>query len=368
MDWNALQEISDQLPKGGLISTSRWDALVDEISALDEDTRRLAAEMIGPYMPVEDGLSNEKSREFVRDELGRFASSGGSGMSELNDPDIPFVDTTVVSASAGAAARDITPLITKTDDLSGGVNETRYVEYEEGGETKRACFKPADGENPRVLPMFAGKQTSNEVAAGIIDEELGLGLGGKVEMAVVEGQKGALLEWINDTAESGYEATLFKVDLEADPDAPIDYTVVTDAKGFSNMLHYDMLIGNADRHLGNFLIKDGEVKIIDNGMAFGKNEEYENPKIRLRTVEVPELAQAARNVPPSPEFKAGLSKILADRERVDKRMADAGMAKENRDAFWKRAEYLQKIKGNWGMFNESSLKELAVMAEGRTPW
>jgi hypothetical protein len=304
-----------------------------------------------------------KSREYIRDELGRFASSGGSGMSELNDLDIPFVDTTVVSSSAGAAARDITPLVTKTDDLSGGVNETRYVEYEEGGETKRACFKPADGENPRVLPMFAGKQTSNEVAAGIIDEELGLGLGGKVEMAVVEGQEGALLEWINDTAESALDST-YPDQLGADR----DFSAITNAKGFSNMLHYDMLIGNADRHLGNFLIKDGEVKIIDNGMAFGKNEEYENPKIRLRTVEVPALAQAARNVPPSPEFKAGLTKILADRERVDKRMADAGMAKENRDAFWKRAEYLQKIKGNWGMFNESSLKELAVMAEGRTPW
>jgi hypothetical protein len=118
-------------------------------------------------------------------------------MSELNDPDIPFVDTTVVSSSAGMDARDITPLVTKTDDLSGGVNETRYVEYEEGGETKRACFKPADGENPRVLPMFAGKQTSNEVAAGIIDEELGLGLGGRVVahlgQHVVAAQPAALL-------------------------------------------------------------------------------------------------------------------------------------------------------------------------------
>ena len=116
------------------------------------------------------------------------------------------------------------------------------------------------------------------------------------------------------------------------------------------------------------MIKDGEIRIIDNGMAFGKNDEYENPRIRLRSVEVQALEQAARNIKPSPEFKAGLTKILAGRERVDKRMADTGMEKENRDAFWKRAEYLGKIKGNWGTFNESSLKELAVLAEGRTPW
>ena len=351
-----LQNLTDDQLSDGinhLVGADRDDLLFFREAMLMETERRGIT------------LLDEKSRTFVRDELGRFSSGGGgAGSSELNDPDIPFVDTGRGGSSFTGSARDISPLVTQIFRLSGGVNETKEVEYEEGGEAKRACFKPASGENYRVLPMFAGKQTANEVAAGIVDEEMGLKLGGKVEMAVVDGERGALMEWINDGAKAAIDRVEYDEDTgNADYDA-----VLRGTKGFDNLVYFDLLTGNADRHLGNFMVKDGQVKMIDNGMSFGKNDEYENDRIRMRTVEIPTLKLAANNIKPSPEFKAGLTKILADRERVDKRMADTGMEKENRDAFWKRAEYLGKIKGNWGTFNESSLKELAVLAEGRTPW
>jgi hypothetical protein len=54
---------------------------------------------------------------------------------------------------------------------NGGVNIARVIEIEGEG---KFCFKPDDGEDPRTNPAYRGHQSTNEVAASVIDEAMGL--------------------------------------------------------------------------------------------------------------------------------------------------------------------------------------------------
>jgi hypothetical protein len=137
---------------------------------------------------------DEKSREYVRDEAGRFSTTSGAGLSDALDV---YEGRTTGST---APSRKISSDSIKSDKMlrGTGVNVARVVEIEEGGTIRKGCFKPDAGENPKVHEMYRGKQSTNEVAASIIDDAMGLEMTAKCERVEIEGMSGSFTEWIND--------------------------------------------------------------------------------------------------------------------------------------------------------------------------
>ena len=303
-------------------------------------------------------LFDEKSREFVRDELGRFSSTGGMGMSDA-------LDVYSGGQVSSAPARKISSDSIKSDKMlrGAGVNVARVVEIEEGGTVRKGCFKPDAGENPRVHPAYKGHQSVNEVAASIIDDEMGLEMTAKCERVEIEGMAGSFSEWINDDAQpakaiiGGEDATEDQFNRGVEQ--------LRKADGIDDMLAYDTLIGNTDRHLDNWMVKDGKVKLIDNGMCMAKNNEYGDERIRFRTME--HDPQFRRIRPLTPKFQKGLDRILENKQSVDAKLKEIGVEDAQRDSFWKRADYMKRagMMGRYG-YSDSGLADLGKLAEGRS--
>lgn len=269
------------------------------------------------------------------DSLGRFSSGSGIAHTELSS-----------AGKAESSAQDISSKVKSTKPLNGGVNAVHIFKYEdEDGNEKRGVFKSMIGENPRVHPAFLGRQSINEVAASVVDEEMGLGLVAKTEMVLFEGRVGSLSDFINDTAKLALDSR----------DTPF-----SEVKRFNDMCYYDVIIGNTDRHLGNWLIKNGEVRLIDNGMSFARNSDYEDPLLRFRAIEAGERKDAMQTM--SPRFREGLSRLQSRKEEVTTRLRSVGVDDARIDSFWKRVDYVQRA-GRIG-FGESTLRDIAILSEG----
>lgn len=261
--------------------------------------------------------------------------------------------------NAATSIRKIDQTSVKSDNPlgKGGVNVSRVVEIEEAdGTVNKYCFKPDDGEDPRVHPAHRGHQSVNEVAASVVDEAMGLDMVAKTEMAEIGGKKGSLQKWVNDDAELAVDMVEWNEEGTIKTRDRLD-----SAEGISDMMYFDALTGNTDRHMGNYLVKDGKVKLIDNGMSMAVNHEYGDEALRYRTMEHAGSARAMKKM--TPKFKAALSKLIDNKDEVDAKLKAAGMHERNRDSFWKRAEYLKKA-GMLG-FGDSTLRDLGRLAEGR---
>lgn len=260
--------------------------------------------------------------------------------------------------NAASSVRKIDQTGVKSDSplKQGGANVSRVVEIEDAdGVVRKYCFKPDDGENPGVHPAFLGHQSVNEVASGVIDEAMGLGMVAKVEMAEIGGRKGSLQEWINDDATKAIDVVDWNKDGTVKSRERLDKV-----EGIEDMMYFDALTGNADRHLGNYLVKDNKIKLIDNGMSMADNMEYGDPKLRYRTMEHAGSARAMTRM--SPKFKAALTKLIDNKSSVDSRLRESGVGAAQRASFWKRASYIQRA-GMLG-FGDSTMRDLGRLAEG----
>lgn len=257
--------------------------------------------------------------------------------------------------NAATSVRKIDQSSIKSDTKlgEGGVNEARVVEIEGEG---KFCFKPDSGEHPQVHPAYRGHQSANEVAASVVDEAMGLDMVAKTEMVEIGGKKGSLQRWVNDDAKVAKEL------IEYDGEDIKDTSKLDSAEGVSDMMYMDALIGNTDRHYGNWLVKDGKVKLIDNGMSMADNEEYGDPALRYRSLE--HATTAVRGMQRmSPKFKEGLGRLLKNKSEVDAKLRETGVGAVQRESFWKRAEYIQRAKMLG--FGDSTLRDLGRLAEGR---
>lgn len=272
------------------------------------------------------------------------ASAGAAG-SALADDDLA---STPLHGSDAASADEISPSIHRTSTPDeGGVNAVHFVEYrDENGELQKGVFKPIRGENPQVHPAFRGRQCINEVAASIVDEEMGLDMAAPAKFVKLDGRHGSLAKYINDNA-------VVAKNLTDDQ--------IRSVGRINDMMYYDALIGNTDRHLGNWVVKDGVAKLIDNGMSFGKNSHYEDSRLKFRGLEHDRRFAAFH--PMSPWFREGLGRLLSRRSQVSERLRRAGLDDERIDSFFKRADYLQRA-GVLG-FGLSTLQDLGRLAEGR---
>lgn len=257
--------------------------------------------------------------------------------------------------NAATSVRKIDQSSVKSDEplKHGGVNESRVVEIEGEG---KFCFKPDAGEYPGVHPAYRGHQSVNEVAASVVDEAMGLDMVAKTEMVEIGGKKGSLQRWVND------DASVAKELIEYDGEDIKDSSKLDSAEGVSDMMYYDALIGNTDRHYGNWLVKDGRVQLIDNGMSMADNLEYGDPALKYRSLEHQTGAKRGFQKM-SPKFKEGLGKLLNNKADTDAKLKAAGVGATQRESFWRRAEYMQKA-GMLG-FGDSTLRDLGRLAEGR---
>lgn len=287
---------------------------------------------------------------YARDAEGRFADTASVDpapkvpgiISLMRQMGVPTVTDRSVH---NVPAIDMTDLVKSSGTLTGGANGTYFIEYDDNGQIQKSVFKPVLEENPRVHPAYIGRQSIAEVSAFIVSESMGLDLAARTRHVVIGEKRGSLADFVNDTA------------------VRADETLLSDrrnASGIASMLYFDALIGNSDRHLGNWLIRDGEVKPIDNGMSFARNSDYQSGKLKFRGFEHDPTVRQTQPMPA--EFAKGLDQLVANQQKINVRLKNAGLEDANRDSFWKRVDYLRKTKQL--DFNEMTLKDIARLAEG----
>lgn len=159
----------------------------------------------------------------------------------------------------------------RTSELGGGVNRTEFVELKDDGSI---VFKPISGENfvsERMnANIEAGTYYKRERAAYIVSEYFGFKLVPPTVIREIDGETGSAQEFIHD-AKPAYEL------LDRDRDSLFEKINFvgkhTDRKytdALATLYIFDHLIWNFDRHMGNFLLKDGSIHAIDNGFAFNR--------------------------------------------------------------------------------------------------
>lgn len=150
------------------------------------------------------------------------------------------------------------------DRLEGGVSSSFLVTLEDA---TKAVYKPALGEKQSRQGVKVGTHWRREVAtyevANILKmEDL---VPPTVSRASSENPPGSVQEYINN-AETPLESTdIYDGEKDAVRSAVLDY-----------------IVGHLDRHYGNWLLKDGKIRLIDNGLAFpSKYEKVDFINIRI---------------------------------------------------------------------------------------
>lgn len=218
-------------------------------------------------------------------------------------------------ADAGAAAPDLGDLtrlqgkVVHVKRLGGGINDTRIGDLESTDE--RVVIKPEEG----LHGMGGGRDIDKEMAAYELSLEMkkdGLDIvvpGVAVNEGNVEGVRGRALvyEYVRGDTADRYGGNYH------------------DLPGYHEMKIFDYLIANSDRHGGNFMIPDGERRIvaIDNGLSFHARDRF-NP-------DPPRDASDADR-----EFAR---KFLARKDEIDPQIA-RWLRENERGQFWERVQNL----------------------------
>ena len=144
----------------------------------------------------------------------------------------------------------------KTDSkpLGGGCNKTVFIELKDDGS---GVFKPKNGERGGLrMGVEAGTYFRRERAAYLLDRFLGFDLVPPTVVREIDGEVGSFQQFIPDAK------TVIQLE-------PSELNEVALKQQRIKLWIFDYIIYNSDRHLGNFLVKDGKVYAIDNGLSFG---------------------------------------------------------------------------------------------------
>jgi hypothetical protein len=161
-----------------------------------------------------------------------------------------------------AALLDPEATVLKKTHLGGGINSTYIVHLSNGA---RAVFKPTAGEDQSKLRKQCEEdhQGKREQAAYIVDKAMGhLGrVPPTVRRTIVDqdgkAEEGALLYFIPNAKTA--KISTGRRDISGDPKNP----------GYHRMAVLDNVIGNLDRHGGNWMMTEGKDALpIDHGLSF----------------------------------------------------------------------------------------------------
>lgn len=174
------------------------------------------------------------------------------------------------SVQSKAKANLATSPIKDVKSLNGGVNESVVVTLEDGS---KGVYKNEKGETPFLRKYVNGQYYAREAAASDVADIIGLG--DLVPPTVIrehEGGKGSLQKFV-----SGAETALDKdSDIDDDGNSP----KFDGEKDRARAAAFDYLIGNTDRHHGNWLVKgNGNLVLIDHGLAFPDSHKEDNSNI-----------------------------------------------------------------------------------------
>lgn len=136
----------------------------------------------------------------------------------------------------------------KTERLKTKFNEVFLIDLDGGG---RVIFKPYDGEDSE-LKFYV--QYKREMAAYLFDKIFSWGLVPPTVIRDIDGRVGS--------------AQLFVEDAHLHADVSSDELSDMFRKDQSKLNAFDFLIGNDDRNPENYLIKEGRIVAIDNGLTF----------------------------------------------------------------------------------------------------
>ncbi len=144
-------------------------------------------------------------------------------------------------------------------DLGRGSTRPQLLELEEDGQSARAIFKTVE-EDSAAAPGGAVNRYQHEVAAYLLDRELGLGMVPVTVVRSVEGRRGSLQKWIEGAVD---QQSLHTYGLKVERE-----DVLARQLGMTRV--FDALIGNRDRSTSDvlWLPTEARVLLIDHSRAF----------------------------------------------------------------------------------------------------
>ncbi|HET9143308.1 hypothetical protein [Actinophytocola sp.] len=174
----------------------------------------------------------------------------------------------------------------KPMDPTGHANDAHLVTFDDG---TRGIYKPIAGENVSLRQGIPGNLAHREVAASRIDEAFGFGLVPTTTM--IDGQHGigSVQQWVASTPHREHH----------------EYPRIQQER----MAVLDYIIGNTDRHLGNYRTDpDGNVLAIDHGYSF---PESPDPRFGIRS----DFVDKNLNIPLSGDVLARVRAVDSDHLR-----------------------------------------------------
>jgi len=266
--------------------------------------------------------------ESMQDEAGRDASSSSHS---INVPEKELIDAPVKERK----------------QLGGGCNTTDKVIL---GNGITGVWKPAHGEEPGLRESIKpGTYWRREALASSLANRLGLDdivpttVGRKVD-----GKDGALMTW----AHGAKVAQMYSPDQAYDGD-----------KDLARAAAFDYLIGNTDRHEGNWMLKetpDGKkLVLIDHGLSFPrqhKSEGFANADIIKRAIK--------KNL----RIPEEVGKWRDKRQDVIDALKASGLSQVERALTLKRFDHLVNHATNKGKFDRAmGLGDADVLELPRKP-
>lgn len=145
--------------------------------------------------------------------------------------------------------------ILSTKNLGGGVNETKLVSLEGG---LKAVFKTGDAGSMRSN-ISSGKEAEREVSAWEVAKVTGYeDIVPPTVFRTIDGEKGSLMKfWDGELARN----ILGKESYDGNRD-------------LHRAAMFDYVIGNEDRHKGNWLIGNDKMQLIDHGLSFPNKGDF----------------------------------------------------------------------------------------------
>lgn len=212
-----------------------------------------------------------------RDERGRWVDSHGVLHGETQDtlgtteggqrqlPGVPRNPVSLISAERQKTKSYLgSGSIEGEERLGGGANETLRLTIETPDGPMDAVFKPADGERSGLRDDIPGEYYLREAAASDIAEVMGLDdVVPPVVVREIDGRVGSLHEYRNN-----------ELTVARDKYNPFD--VIANDQEIARVAAFDYLIGNQDRHNGNWLVNEnsGDYVLIDHGLAFPESNDW----------------------------------------------------------------------------------------------
>ena len=207
--------------------------------------------------------------------------------------------------------------VAKTEKLGGGINETQKVTLQDG---TVGCWKPSTGETSDVpRNVKAGTYYRREGATSDIAEYVGMhDMVPKTVIRDIGGKTGSFQEFVKGG----------KVARAID-----DKTKrFGDGSDLARAVAFDTLIGNIDRHAGNWIVKGSNIKLIDNGGSLPVRDDKD---FRSRLVQ----EASERKLPVPKEV------MQWDAKGIDRILANHGIEQGARKLVQKRLLLLKRHAG-----------------------